>query len=134
MPHSIMFVISAMRRLGTKNSNATTNSYPYTNMNGVCSCQFIACGLVCPQYHGYIKVPIIPINVAYLHQCIFKDLIKGFHCSIHLRMVWCTLLMMNFKFLSHRVNSTVNEVSALVTHQNPRATKSSDHFLEQEVC
>jgi hypothetical protein len=98
------------------------------------SYQFLTCGLVFPQYHWYIQVSIILFSIADLCQCIFKDLVKGFHCSICLRMIWCTLLIMKLKFLGHSLNSIVNEVSALVTHQNPLETKCSDHLLEQEVC
>jgi hypothetical protein len=36
VPLSVVFVIVATRRLGTQNSNGTTASYPYTNLNGVC--------------------------------------------------------------------------------------------------
>jgi hypothetical protein len=49
-------------------------------------------------------------------------------------ITWCTLLMMEFKFLSHSLNRFVNEVSPLVTHKNPWETKSSDHLIKQKVC
>jgi len=41
MPHYVMCVIIAMCRLGTKNSNGTTDSCRYTNMNGVCPVNFL---------------------------------------------------------------------------------------------
>jgi hypothetical protein len=36
-----MFVVAATNRLGTKNSNGTTTSCPYTNINGVCLVNFL---------------------------------------------------------------------------------------------
>jgi hypothetical protein len=33
---SVILVIAAMRKMGTINSDGTTASCPYTNMNGVC--------------------------------------------------------------------------------------------------
>jgi hypothetical protein len=45
-----------------------------------------------------------------------------------------TLLMIDFKLLSHSLDSTIDEVTALVTHQNPWASKSGDHLLKHEVC
>jgi hypothetical protein len=36
-----MLVIAATRRLGTRNSNGTTASCPYTNLNGVCPVNFL---------------------------------------------------------------------------------------------
>jgi hypothetical protein len=38
--------------------------------------------------------------------------------------------MMNLKFLSHGLDSTVNKMSPLVTHQNPWPTESSNHMLK----
>jgi hypothetical protein len=34
MPHSVMLVIVSTHKLGTKHSNGTTASCPYTNLNG----------------------------------------------------------------------------------------------------
>jgi hypothetical protein len=129
-----MFVIVATRRLGTKNSNGTTASCPYTNLNGVFPVNFLHVVMYAHNTAGIFKSQLSLFDIADLCQCVLKDLIKGFHCSICLRMIWCTLLMINFKLLSHSLNSVVNEVSALVTHQNPWASKSSDHLLKQEVC
>jgi hypothetical protein len=42
--------------------------------------------------------------------------------------------MIDFKLLSHSLDNIVDKVSTLVTHQNPYTSKSSDHFLKQEVC
>jgi hypothetical protein len=49
-------------------------------------------------------------------------------------MVWCTLLVIDFKLLSHILDGIVDKVSALVTHQNPWTSKYGDHLLKQEVC
>jgi hypothetical protein len=48
-------------------------------------------------------------------------------------MVWCTLLVIDFKLLSHSPDGVVDKMSALVTHQNPWTPKSGDHLLKQEV-
>jgi hypothetical protein len=41
--------------------------------------------------------------------------------------------MIDFELLGHSPNSTTNEVSTLVTHHNPWASKFSDHLLKHEV-
>jgi hypothetical protein len=74
------------------------------------------------------------VVIADLCQSIIQDLIEGLYYSIFLMMVWCTLMVINFKLLSHRPNCTFDKVSSLVTHQNPRTSKYGDHLLKQEVC
>jgi len=41
MSLSVMLVVVTMHRMGTINSNGTTASCPYTNMNGVCPVYFL---------------------------------------------------------------------------------------------
>jgi hypothetical protein len=84
--------------------------------------------------YSFTRLPLI-IPLSYIPP-------KSFNCTTPpsvtiLRMIWCILLMIcciilmiNFKLLSHSPNSVVNEVSALVTHQNSWESKSSDHLLK----
>jgi hypothetical protein len=48
-----------------------------------------------------------------------------------MRMIWCTLLVIDFKLLNHSPDGVMDKMSALVTHHNPGTSKSGDHLLKQ---
>jgi hypothetical protein len=55
VPLSIILVISAMHRLGTRNFNGTIDSCPYTNMNGVCLVNSLHVVLYAHSTAGFFK-------------------------------------------------------------------------------
>jgi hypothetical protein len=55
MPIFVMLVIAATHIMGTENSNGTTASCPYTNMNGVCPVNFLHVVLYAHSTTGIFK-------------------------------------------------------------------------------
>jgi hypothetical protein len=119
VPHFVMLVIVATCRLGTKNSNGTIASCPYTNLNGVFLVKFLHVVLYAHNIVGIFKSQSSLLTLQILVREFSRIFIEDLHCSICLRMVWCTLMMIDFKLLSRSLNSIVDKVNALITHQNP---------------
>ena len=63
----------------------------------------------------------------------FQNVVKGLNYSISLMLIRCTLLMEYLKLLYKFLNSLIQEVSALIPHQNSRASKPSENVLKTEL-
>jgi hypothetical protein len=71
-----MLVIVAMHRLGTKNSNGTIASFPYTNLNGVCPINFLHVVLYSHRIVGIFKSQSYMLTLHILVRAFFKILLK----------------------------------------------------------
>jgi hypothetical protein len=76
---------------------------------------------------------MVSLNTTNISQRCLQYLIEGFDCTIRLWVVWSSLLMMKFKFLSQGFNGFVDEVCALITHEDLHASKSGYNILKYEL-
>ena len=60
----------------------------------------------------------------------FQYLVECLNSSILLRFIWCTLLMLDLKFLCNCANNAIYEVAPLVAHQYLGITKLSNHIVK----
>jgi hypothetical protein len=72
-----MSVIVATRRLGTRNSNGTTASFPYTNLNGVCPVNFLHVVLYAHSIAGIFKSQSPLLTLQILVKSFSKILLKA---------------------------------------------------------
>jgi hypothetical protein len=72
-----MFVISATHRLGTNNSNGTTASFPYTNLNGVCPVNFLHVVLYAHSTAGIFESQSSLLTLKILVKAFYRIFLKA---------------------------------------------------------
>jgi hypothetical protein len=82
VPRFVILVIVATRRLGTKNSNGTTTSCPYTNMNSVCLVNFLHVVLYAHNIVGIFKSQPSLLTLQIFVNAFYRILIKA--TTVHL--------------------------------------------------
>jgi hypothetical protein len=78
MPLSVMLVIVYVRRLGTINSNRTTASCSYPNLNGVCPIKLLHVVLYAHNTTGIFKSQSSLLTMQFFVQAFSKILLKSY--------------------------------------------------------
>jgi hypothetical protein len=85
-----MLVIAATHRLGTKNSNGTTFSFPYTNLNGVCPVKILHVVLYAHSTVGIFKFESSMLTLQIFIREFSKILLKA--STVHFSQGWYGVL------------------------------------------